>query len=218
MPFTVPLLMTYRHEIRLHLHHRLRTHHPWRSVGSEDIDDFICMKLKHAIIAVGVVAIAAGAYSAAHTPVAPDFAYPDTVYTPGLAATQSIDDLTASYDSQTYSQAHRNVPQSVKNAVCKEYPQNCTGPVEIDHFIPVALGGSNDITNLWAEPGTGQWNFHDKDKLEAFLVIQVKTKRISVKDAQNCIVSDWVACYQRYIKPSYGGVNSATDLDDEMVQ
>ena len=52
-----------------------------------------------------------------------------------------------------YSQTVRNVPDSEKKAVYREYGilSHTTGEYEVDHFISLELGGSNDISNLWPE-------------------------------------------------------------------
>ena len=63
----------------------------------------------------------------------------------------------------------RNVPQSEKYAVEIEYgmPARLYGrTIEIDHIVSLELGGSNDIANLYPEPGTGVASYHVKDKLE----------------------------------------------------
>jgi hypothetical protein len=31
---------------------------------------------------------------------------------------------------------------------------------ELDHLIPLELGGSNDLRNLWPQPFEGEWNAH----------------------------------------------------------
>ena len=38
--------------------------------------------------------------------------------------------------------------------------------IEIDHIIPLELGGSNDIANLFPEPGAGAAGFREKVRLE----------------------------------------------------
>lgn len=124
---------------------------------------------------------------------------PDPKLTPGKADTLSYTDLTKEYNGQTYSQAHRNVPESIKRQVMKEYG-NPTGKIEIDHFYPLCAGGSNDITNLWPETEHVMVNgedlgFHTKDKLEAFICREVKAGRIDPKVAFQKITTDWVAYY-----------------------
>jgi hypothetical protein len=36
----------------------------------------------------------------------------------------------------------------------------------VDHLIPLELGGSNDIANLWPQSYVTVWNAHMKDRLE----------------------------------------------------
>ena len=45
------------------------------------------------------------------------------------------------------------------------YPQ-ALGAYEVDHFIPLEIGGSNDLTNLWLEPASPTPGFHQKDQFE----------------------------------------------------
>ena len=43
------------------------------------------------------------------------------------------------------------------------------GAIEIDRIVPLQLGGSNDVANLFPESGSGKANYHVKDKLESRL-------------------------------------------------
>lgn len=64
---------------------------------------------------------------------------------------------------------------------------------ELDHKIPLELGGSNDVSNLWPEvsdePGHGFRN--TKDTVENDLRRAVCTHRVSLVDAQAAIATDW---------------------------
>ena len=63
----------------------------------------------------------------------------------------------------------RNVPDSEKHQVEVEYgmvPRAYGRTIEIDHIVSLELGGSNDISNLYPEPGSGPASYHVKDKLE----------------------------------------------------
>ena len=94
----------------------------------------------------------------------------------------------------------RNVPQSLKSAVERAYgmvvrPYGRT--MEIDHIVSLELGGSNDIANLFPQPGGGRASYHAKDKLENKLHELVCRGSISLRAAQRQIAKDWVALYTR---------------------
>lgn len=96
----------------------------------------------------------------------------------------------------------RNVPQSEKLAVYREYgiTNHPNGAYEIDHLISIELGGSNDIKNLWPESYvTKPYNAHTKDKLEDRLHALVCAKKVSLSEAQTAIRTDWIATYRKYV-------------------
>lgn len=97
-----------------------------------------------------------------------------------------------------YSSSVRNVPESEKVAVYKEYgiETRTTGEFEVDHLISLELGGSNDIANLWPEAAEPRPGFHEKDKVENFLHQQVCSGQISLEQAQSEIAHDWLTVYQ----------------------
>lgn len=161
---------------------------------------------------------AAYIFYGANVRVGPPAAYPNTQYTIGVAATTDPHELQSIVNGQTYSQRNRAVSGATKALIKKEY--GCIGKVEIDHLIPLAIGGSNDIHSLWCEPehvydGKGNdWGYPTKDRLESILAMMVKSNAISPTDAQQCILRDWVACYQQYIK--FGAISAPRDYDDEV--
>jgi hypothetical protein len=94
----------------------------------------------------------------------------------------------------------RNVPQAERFAVEQEYgmPTAYYGyTIEIDHIVPLELGGSNDIANLFPEPGNGNASYHAKDRLENRLHDMVCAGAIGERAAQLAIARDWVALYKR---------------------
>lgn len=99
----------------------------------------------------------------------------------------------------------RNVPSSEKKAVFKEYGMKgndrsqCKDGYEIDHIISLELGGSNDIKNLWPENYCGPCGAHVKDKLENKLHALICQGKITIKQAQHEISTDWVASYNKHI-------------------
>jgi hypothetical protein len=75
---------------------------------------------------------------------------PDSKLTPGdtLPAVTAAEVCTPGWASE-----HRHVTESMRDRVYTEYGRT-RGPdcCEVDHLIPLELGGSNDMKNLWPEP------------------------------------------------------------------
>jgi hypothetical protein len=93
----------------------------------------------------------------------------------------------------------RNVPQSEKFAVEREYGMAAAYygyTIEIDHIVSLELGGSNNIANLFPEPGSGAANYHVKDKLENKLHDLVCSGAMTLRTAQRGIASNWEKLYK----------------------
>jgi len=89
----------------------------------------------------------------------------------------------------------RKVTKAIKKQVVKKYNVNVKSQkIEIDHLIPLELGGANSQNNLWPQtdvfPG-----FHEKDRLENKLHRLVCSGRIPLEEAQKTIAKDWVKAY-----------------------
>ncbi len=99
-----------------------------------------------------------------------------------------------------YTKTVRDVPESKKKAVFELYKWDRKGDqYEVDHLISLQLGGNNDIGNLWPQSYTTQpWNARVKDKLENKLNDEVCKNRLSMKEAQRLISTDWISTYCMY--------------------
>lgn len=89
----------------------------------------------------------------------------------------------------------RNVTIATKHAVEVEYglaPRAYGHTLEIDHVVPLELGGSNEIANLFPERA-----YQAKDRLENELHRLVCAGRISLRSAQRGIAVDWRALYRQ---------------------
>jgi hypothetical protein len=65
---------------------------------------------------------------------------------------------------------------------------------ELDHLVPLELGGSNDAANLWPErPPTP----NPKDDVEGVLHDAVCSGQVSLAAAQEAIASDWTTAEAR---------------------
>jgi hypothetical protein len=64
-------------------------------------------------------------------------------------------------------------------------------------LIPLELGGSNSMRNLWPEAYGLVWGAHVKDQLENRLHKSVCEGSLPLETAQHWIAEDWIATYQR---------------------
>ena len=123
---------------------------------------------------------------------------PDVRCSPGAYSSKLTKRVVCSSSFRT--DTIRNVPQSEKFAVERAYGMEAKAygrTLEIDHIVSLELGGSNDIANLFPEPGSGHASYHAKDKLENRLHDMVCKGDITLRRAQRAIASDWVALYER---------------------
>ena len=127
---------------------------------------------------------------------------PNPNLTPGVARQVTQDTLCT-----TSTKLVRHTSAETKRQVYAEYglvpkhSPNCTGPsnscYEVDHLIALTDGGADVKSNLWIQLYDGPNNAHEKDKLEEKLHSLICTNKMSMKDAQNCITKDWIACYKK---------------------
>jgi hypothetical protein len=113
------------------------------------------------------------------------------------------------------------VMPAVQRQVFAEYGmQNAeAGAFEVDYLITPALGGSDDIRNLWPQPYAGSvWNAYVKDALEDRLRLMVCSGKLDLATAQHEIASNWVVAYQKYFhthRPLSAHLRSRRQADRE---
>jgi hypothetical protein len=72
------------------------------------------------------------------------------------------------------------------------------GAYELDHIIPLSLGGNpRKLSNLQLQPWDGEHGAWRKDRLEVRLHQMVCGERLGLYEAQACIANDWEACAVR---------------------
>lgn len=127
---------------------------------------------------------------------------PSTELTPGAVATTDVSVIC----EKGYPQRARKVSMATKNKVYRVHgvdKEQCTKGCKIDHLIPLAIGGSNDIKNLWPHEYGAEWNVFAKTRLEVKLRKEVCTGKLPIVEAQNCIRADWTRCYLRFFEQKH---------------
>jgi hypothetical protein len=126
---------------------------------------------------------------------------PDPKLTPGDAFDVTIQDIC----TPGYSKKVRAVTAKLKRQAYAEYGITSwePGDYEVDHLIPLSLGGSNSIRNLWPQSyTTSPWNANVKDVLERRLHRLVCAGKVDLKTAQEEIATDWIKAYRKYVAKS----------------
>src|SRR6266568_2196320 len=127
---------------------------------------------------------------------------PNPKLTPGaIRTTNAIEICADTFRTGPY----RHTTAAMKKQVCRSYGvERCPllDVMEIDHLIPLELGGADEVTNLWPElaeykAGPG---FHIKDQLENELHRRVCRGKMALPAAQSCIAKNWVQCNDRIVK------------------
>jgi hypothetical protein len=93
------------------------------------------------------------------------------------------------------------VPTTLRRQVFAEYGIRAAEPraYEVDYLITPALGGADDIHNLWPESSDATvWNASVKDALEDHLRDMVCSGEIDLATAQREIASNWIEAYKKY--------------------
>lgn len=97
----------------------------------------------------------------------------------------------------------RIAPRAMAEQVFVQYGIRNPQPraYEVDYLITPALGGAEDVKNLWPQPyGGGVWTARVKDALEDYLRRMVCNGRLELATAQEDIATDWIAAYQKYFR------------------
>lgn len=121
---------------------------------------------------------------------------PNRKLTPGHAVDVAAADLCKPGDKNPA----RDIPIALKCQVFYKYRINRNDiGYNVDHLIPVRLGGSNSIDNLWPQPLSGEWCWRRKNKLERRLRKLVCRGQLDLKQAQQEIATDWISAYKKYV-------------------
>jgi hypothetical protein len=135
-------------------------------------------------------------------------ALPRRTLTPGSVRAIQLAELCSTQDLENDPPVNPNLEQAVFN----EYgvPASSTKDYSLDYLITPALGGSDNIRNLWPEPDSSAWNSKVKDQLEDHLHELVCQGKVQLTTAQNDIATDWIAAYKRYFNTDRPEASAST--------
>ena len=121
---------------------------------------------------------------------------PNPSYTPGATVSLSQPDVCRAPRDK-----NKMVPVSLEERVFAEYGIGNVqrGAYEVDYLITPALGGADDIHNLWPESSKAAiWNAEVKDALEDRLRDMVCEGQLDLNVAQREIATNWIEAYKKY--------------------
>jgi len=96
---------------------------------------------------------------------------------------------------------NKAVPVALQRRVFDEYGLGSASPhaYEVDYLITPALGGADDIRNLWPQSNSSTvWNAQVKDALEDHLRGLVCEGRLDLATAQRELAGNWIEAYKKY--------------------
>jgi hypothetical protein len=124
------------------------------------------------------------------SPVKAQTAVPDPTITPGVVRTTDAADVCSHGTNQL-----RHMSRERSDAIMADHglPGGRHSDYEIDHLIPLGIGGADSDANLWPEPRVSiepEWNAERKDQLEAKLRALVCAGRLDIVVAQKAVADD----------------------------
>jgi 5-methylcytosine-specific restriction endonuclease McrA len=122
--------------------------------------------------------------------------YPDYNLTPGktVPGVTKEDVCQSGYSKRIRSQ----LSAKEKSAVYQEYSlTKDNAKYQIDHLVPIGLGGSNDMANLWPIPKINNAGFNEKQRAAQWLHDQVCSGKMEIGQAQELMIHDWHDVYMK---------------------
>ena len=154
------------------------------------------------------------------SPVKAQTAVPDPTITPGVVRTTDATDVCSHGTNQL-----RHMSPERSDAIMADHglPGGHHPDYEIDHLIPLGIGGADSDANLWPEPRATvepEWNAERKDQLEAKLRALVCAGRLDIVVAQKAVADDWTEAWLRYVHffPLPGEMPFAVDFGGELAR
>jgi hypothetical protein len=141
--------------------------------------------------------------AACHTLTRNGYPVPDPQCTPGGVNPSVTEDSLRSAEFRTSCIRNCESSEAAKHATYKWYglvsPRGNSGEnqiCELDHLVPLELGGADGLGNLWPQCGPDgvaldRRDFKMKDHVENYLAEQVRSGQMPLDSAQRGIATDW---------------------------
>ena len=126
---------------------------------------------------------------------APVVYFPDARLTPGAAILADTQVVCSQSNVK-----NKVVSAALQRQVFTEYGIFRPEPraYEVDYLVTPALGGADDLRNLWPHSYSAVWNARVKDALEDLLRNKVCDGTLELRQAQREIAQNWIAAYKKY--------------------
>jgi hypothetical protein len=161
---------------------------------------FPTSKIQASHLVPGDVALIGPANGSLKTPTGP-VSRPDPRLTPGVVAlTDPRAVCKVSKHEPRISPTHPLIPVSEQLAVFQAYriTPNASKHYSLDFLVPLQLGGSTSIKNVWPISTTKGVGFNQKQLLNVRMHILVCHGEMPLAEAQRMMAEDWVALWVRY--------------------
>jgi hypothetical protein len=125
---------------------------------------------------------------------------PEPTLTPGAVRTVNVNEICS-----TGTRELRHWSRERDDRIMAEYglPPGPHPDYEVDHLIPLGIGGADDDKNLWPEPRRSiekEWPAEKKDELESRLRELVCSRQLDLSAAQQAIRDDWTEAFKQYFR------------------
>lgn len=113
--------------------------------------------------------------------------FPNSTYTYAHFCSEKDSDFKEFRYKQNIPICRRNVSSEEKTRIYNLYEISAANrkSYTIDHLIPLSLGGSNDIKNLWPQPRS-----QSSAPIETKVYYRVKSGEINIQEAINVILEE----------------------------
>ena len=149
-----------------------------------------------ALVVTGVTGFVLFRTSQQYAAQSTDVTIPNPKFTPGATVLLSQQAVCRETTAK-----NKPVPKAIQRRVFDEYGIRTADPeaYEVDYLITPALGGADDIHNLWPESNRAKlWNARVKDTLEDHLRGLVCSGQLDLATAQREIADGWIEAYKKY--------------------